>query len=517
MLSIKETIHNIQSGVVVFLVALPLCLGIAIAQDAPPIAGIISGIIGGSVVMLFSGSKYSISGPAAGLTAIVLTAVNDLGSFEALLTAMVVAGAIQVILGVIKAGVIGYYFPSSVIKGMLSAIGIILILKQLPHLVGYDVDPEGDINFLQTDGQNSFSELLNMLNYFTPGPALVSALSIIAMIFWSPKFINPNNRLSFIPNALVIVVLGIVLNSIFEYLFPMLFIHQEHLVALPTINSASDLHNSLSFPDLAGFSNSKTYVVGFTIAIVASLESLLSLDASDKLKKVMKPSSPNKELIAQGIGNLACSLVGGIPVTSVIVRSSANIAAGASHKLSGYVHGFLLLVSVLVFPDILTRIPNASLAVILLFTGYKLTKLALFKSMFALGKNQYLPFITTIVVMLLTDMLKGIVCGLIVAIYFIIRDLMRVPIKKSSTEIEGKEHTLITFPETVSFINKGPLLKMLETVPANSYLILYGKNIQSIDYDVLETIHLFKESAIDKNIEIDAINIQTIDNHVAGH
>ncbi|WP_299253913.1 SulP family inorganic anion transporter [uncultured Cytophaga sp.] len=517
MLSIKETLQNIQSGVVVFLVALPLCLGIAIAQDAPPIAGIISGIIGGSVVMLFSGSKYSISGPAAGLTAIVLTAVNDLGSFEALLTAMIVAGAIQVVLGIIKAGIVGYYFPSSVIKGMLSAIGIILIIKQIPHLVGYDLDPEGDMAFWQMDGRNSFSELLNMLNFFTPGPAIVSGISIIVMIFWSPKFIHPDGKLSFIPNALVIVLLGIILNSIFEYFFPNLFIQQDHLVALPTINSTSDLYNSLRFPDLSGFSNSKTYVVGFTIAIVASLESLLSLDASDKLKKVLKPSSPNRELIAQGLGNLACSAVGGIPVTSVIVRSSANIAAGASNKLSGYVHGFLLLVSVLVFPDVLTRIPNASLAVILLFTGYKLTKLSLIKSMFSLGINQYLPFLTTIIVMLLTDMLKGIVCGLIVAIYFILRDLMRIPIKVSNTVIEGKTHTLITFPETVSFINKGVLLKMLDTIPANSYLILDGKNIKSIDYDVLETIHLFMDAAAEKNIEIDAINIQIIDKLVSSH
>ena len=243
----------------------------------------------------------------------------------------------------------------------------------------------------------------------------------------------------------------------------------------------------------------------------------MSLDASDKLKKVLKPSSPNRELIAQGLGNLACSAVGGIPVTSVIVRSSANIAAGASNKLSGYVHGFLLLVSVLVFPDVLTRIPNASLAVILLFTGYKLTKLSLIKSMFSLGINQYLPFLTTIIVMLLTDMLKGIVCGLIVAIYFILRDLMRIPIKVSNTVIEGKTHTLITFPETVSFINKGVLLKMLDTIPANSYLILDGKNIKSIDYDVLETIHLFMDAAAEKNIEIDAINIQIIDKLVSSH
>jgi len=514
MLSNKEYLKDIQAGVVVFLVALPLCLGIAIAQNAPPISGIISGVVGGTVVMLLSGSKYSISGPAAGLTAIVLSSISTLGSFELMLSALCVAGVIQILLGVFKAGIIGYYFPSSVIKGMLSAIGIILIIKQIPHLVGYDVDPEGDMSFFQDDGRNSFTELVNMLDYFTPGAAIVSAISILILLFWNEDFIKSNSKLSFIPSALILVIVGIVMNKLFELVFPSLFIHQSHLVSLPTIQSPADLLQSLRLPDFKGFSNPQTYIIGLTIAVVASLETLLSIDATDKIKKGLKPSPTNRELIAQGVGNISCGMIGGIPITSVIVRSSANINAGAKSKLSGLTHGILLFISVLAFPSILTSIPNASLAVILLFTGYKLTKIDLFKSMYALGQKQFLPFITTVVVMLLTDMLKGILCGLIIAIYYILRDMMRIPIKKSSAIIEDREHTLITFPENVSFINKGFLLKMLNNIPSDSDLILDGSHIKSIDYDVLETIMIFKTDAIKKGINIKTINIVEIDLHI---
>jgi MFS superfamily sulfate permease-like transporter len=517
MLSTKEYIKDIQAGIVVFLVALPLCLGIAIAQNAPPIAGLISGIIGGLIVMFFSGAKYSISGPAAGLTAIVLTSIKELGSFEAMLAATCIAGAIQILLGLAKAGVIGHYFPSSVIKGMLSAIGIILIIKQIPHLFGYDVDPLGDMTFFQSDGKNTFSELINMVNYITPGPAIISLVSILILLFWNDNFIKHGSKLSYVPSALLIVIVGIGLNFLFGAIYPSLFVHQSHLVALPTIKSSSDLIASLQFPDFSGFADSKIYVIGFTIAIVASLETLLSIDASDKLKKGLIASPTNRELIAQGIGNITCGMVGGIPITSVIVRSSANINAGATSKLSGYIHAILLLISVLLFPEILTLIPNASLAVILLFTGYKLTQISLFKSMFSLGIKQFLPFITTIVVMLLTDMLKGILCGLVIALYFILRDMMRIPIKSTTTDIHGVPHTLITFPENVSFINKGALQKMLNNVPSKSILILDGGNIKSIDYDILETIALFKKETSKREIKTQFINIQEIDLHLQKH
>ena len=517
MLSTKEYLKDIQAGIVVFFVALPLCLGIAIAQNAPPFSGIISGVIGGLIVMFLSGAKYSISGPAAGLTAIVITSIKELGSFEAMLTAMCIAGVIQILLGVLKAGVIGYYFPSSVIKGMLSAIGIILIIKQIPHLFGYDVDPEGDMSFFQEDGKNTFTELINMVNYITPGPTIISLISILTLFFWNADYIKPGSKLSYIPSALLIVFIGIGSNVLFGLFFPSIFVHQNHLVSLPTIQSSSDLLASLKFPNFSELTNSKVYIIGFTLAIVASLETLLSIDASDKLKKGLTSSPTNRELIAQGVGNITCGLIGGVPITSVIVRSSANINAGATSKLSGYIHGFLLLISVLVFPNLITQIPNASLAVILLFTGYKLTQISLFKSMYSLGIKQFLPFITTIVLMLITDMLKGILCGLIIAIYFILRDMMRIPLKNSSTEIDGTTHTLITFPENVSFVNKGALLKMLNTVPIDSILILDGTNIKSIDYDVLETIMIFKQEAAKRGIEIQTINIQeivlTLNNH----
>jgi MFS superfamily sulfate permease-like transporter len=514
MLSPKETLKDIQAGIVVFLVAVPLCLGIALAQNAPPFSGIISGIIGGSIVMLISGAKYSISGPTAGMTAILISSIKELGGFELVLTSICIAGLFQILFGILRVGIIGYYFPSSVIKGMLSAIGIILIIKQIPHLIGYDVDPEGDMSFFQDDGRNSFTELLNMVNYFTPGPAIISAISILILLFWNSDFIKPGSKLSFVPSALIIVIVGLLLNKIFQFVFPSLLIHQNHLVAIPTIESAKDLWDSLIFPDLNGLKDIRTYSIGFTIAVVVSLESLLSIDATDKLKKENTPTPTNRELIAQGIGNLTCGLVGGVPITSAIIRSSANINAGATSKLSGYVHGLLLLSSILVFPDLLTSIPNASLAVILLFTGYKLTKIGLFKSMYAIGLKQFVPFITTISVMLLTNMLIGIICGLAAALLYIIRDVMRIPVKKSSSEIDGVLHTLISFPENVSFINKGALLKMLNTVPYDSTLILDGVNIKSIDYDVLETITVYKQEAIKNGIKIQLINIQEIELHL---
>ncbi len=514
MLSAKEYLKDIRSGVVVFLVAVPLCLGIAISQNAPALSGIISGIIGGTVVMFISGSKFSISGPTAGLTAILITSIHELGSFESMLTALCIAGIIQILFGISKLGIIGYYFPSSVIKGMLSAIGIILILKQIPHLVGYDVDPEGNMSFIQDDGRNSLSELINMVHYFSAGPAIISAVSILILFFWNQDFIKPGSRLSLIPGALLIVVTGIVLNTLFQFVFPSIVVQQSHLVALPTIESPSDLLKSLSHPDFSGLQNVHTYTIAFTIAVVISMESLLSIDATDKLKKENEPTSTNRELIAQGIGNLTCGLMGGVPITSAIIRSSANIHAGAVSKLSGYAHGLLLLASILLFPSLLTSIPNASLAVILLFTGYKLTKIDLFKSMFALGQKQFLPFITTILVMLLTDMLKGILCGLLVAIYYIVRDMMRIPIKKSSAVIEGKEHVLITFPENVSFINKGVLVKMLNKIPLNSSIILDGAHIKSMDYDVAEAITIFKQDAEARKIDIQLININEIDLHL---
>ncbi|MBC7451189.1 MAG: SulP family inorganic anion transporter, partial [Cytophagales bacterium] len=317
--------------------------------------------------------------------------------------------------------------------------------------------------------------------------------------------------------ALIVVFVGVGLNELFKSYIPELKVYPSHLVYLPQINNTKDLMNGLHFPDFSALLNFKTYWIGFTLALVASLETLLNIDASDKLKKVVKPSPANRELIAQGIGNLTCGLIGGIPITSVIVRSSANINAGAKSKLSGLTHGVLLLLSVLLFPGILNLIPYAALSAILLITGYKLTQVSLFKHLYSLGWQQFLPFIVTVVVMLLTGILKGIFCGLLVAVYFIIRDMMRIPIKKASSVIDGKTYTLITFPENVTFINKGVVYSMLQKVPSDSILILDGTHIKSIDYDVLETITLFKQSSFAKHIEVQILNIQLIDIQSSSH
>ncbi|HWY37550.1 MAG TPA: SulP family inorganic anion transporter [Bacteroidia bacterium] len=503
--------NDLKAGIVVFLVALPLCLGIALAQKAPLFSGMISGIIGGIIVGLISGSRLSVSGPAAGLTSIVLAATTTLGSFETFLLSLCLAGVFQIILSFIKAGIIGYYIPSSVIKGMLAAIGIILIIKQIPHLVGYDHDPEGDETFMQADGQNSFSELLNMLNYVSIGPMIIGILSFTTLILWETKKIKNIQWLRVIPAPLMVVTLAALTNMAFVYFLPALKVKAEHMVTLPSIRSVNDLVSNFTFPDFSKLNLFVVYETAFTIAAVASLETLLNLEAVDKLDPQNSISPANRELLAQGTGNLLCGLLGGLPITSVIIRSSANINAGGKTKLSAIVHGFLFIVALFLIPGLLSFIPLSCLAAILIYTGFKLTAPKIYTSVYKIGKDQFIPFIITIVVMLLTDLLKGVSVGIVAGIIFILRNNYKTPYKLFEEEIEGRRHFFIKLSPQITFINKGKIVQLLHKLPDGCKVYLDGGNTHFIDKDVIEMISEFKRSCVYKNIEIDAEGIPEVE------
>ncbi|HJS00532.1 MAG TPA: SulP family inorganic anion transporter, partial [Flavobacterium sp.] len=407
---------DFASGLVVFLIALPLCLGIAMASGAPLFAGIITGIVGGLVVGYLSQSHISVTGPAAGLTAIVLTAITDLGAFNIFLSAVFIAGVIQLLLGFIKAGSISNYFPTNVIEGMLAGIGIIIVLKQLPHAFGYDADFEGDQSFSQVDGDNTISSLFQIFNHFQLGAIIVTLVSLIILISWDKVAFLKKFKL--IPGALVAVIIGIVLNEIFISTGSSLAIAKDHLVSLPVPTSIDDFKAIIVTPDFSGFTNPKVWTVGATIAVVASIETLLCIEASDRLDTQKRYTNTNVELKAQGLGNIISSLIGGLPMTSVVVRSSANCNAGAKSKMSTIIHGIMLLLSVLIIPAILNKIPLATLATILILVGYKLAKPATIKHFFEKGKYQFVPFIATMVAVVATDLLKGVMLGIAISIVF---------------------------------------------------------------------------------------------------
>jgi MFS superfamily sulfate permease-like transporter len=507
------------SSLVVFLVALPLCLGVALAstKESPVLmSGIIAGVVGGVIVGFFSGSRLGVSGPAAGLISIVAAAIITLGSFEAFLVAVVLSGILQIIAGFLGAGVIGNYFPSSVIKGMLAAIGLTLILKEIPHLVGYDKDFMGDESFAQPDGQNTFSELFHMLNYVSWGAIVISLVSLAILIFFDRPFMKRIALFKFIPGALIVVVLGVVMNAVFQSSFPQLILSGEHLVSLPVAESLSDIKGFFIFPDFTALTNPNVYAVAFTIALVASLESLLSVEATDKLDPEKNQTPTNKELKAQGIGNLVSGLLGGLPVTQVIVRSSANINAGGKSKLSTILHGILLFLCVLLIPTVLNMIPYASLAAILMMVGYKLSSVSLYKKMYKLGWDQFLPFIATIIGVLFTDLLKGIAIGLVFAVFFILRKNYRNNYQIEEGTENGKPLVRIQLAEEVTFLNKGSILESLYQVPSNSHLIIDGSNSKAIDFDVLEVIQEFRaHAAIERNIKVTTFRIPKVE--VMGH
>lgn len=492
---------DFASGLVVFLVALPLCLGIAMASGAPLFSGIISGIIGGIVVGYLSQSQISVSGPAAGLTAIVLTAITDLGAFDVFLTAVFIAGLIQLALGFLKAGSISNYFPTNVIEGMLAGIGVIIIMKQIPHAFGYDADFEGDQAFLQGNDGNTLSTIFDVFNHVQLGAILVSLVSIGILITWDK--VPALKKLKLVPGALVAVTVGVLLNEFFTTSGSSLAIGKEHLVSLPIPTSVEEFKAIIVTPNFAGIMNPKVWVVGLTIAIVASIETLLCIEAADRMDVHKRFTNTNVELKAQGIGNIISSLLGGLPMTSVVVRTSANNAAGAKSKLSAIIHGVLLLVCALSIPAILNKIPLATLAAVLILVGYKLAKPATFKHFWHYGKYQFLPFIATFLGVVFTDLLKGVTLGIVISIVFILRGNLKRAYSFRKEEYVDGDVINIDLAQEVSFLNKAAIKLTLANIPENSKVVINAHDTVYIAHDILDLIHEFKSTrAIDENIKV---------------
>ena len=482
--------RDLTAGLVVFLVALPLCLGVALASGAPLLSGVLAGIVGGILVGLLSGSHTSVSGPAAGLAAIVAAEIAALGSFPAFLMAVVIAGLLQIALGVARAGFIADFFPSSVIKGLLAAIGVLLILKQIPHLLGHDADPQGDMAFHQPDDANTFTELGHMFGHIHPGAAAIGLASIALLVFWANY--KPLKKLV-IPAPLVVVLFGVGLSLLFRQLGEAWAVEPSNFVQVPVADSFAGLLGFMQWPDFSKWCTPAVYTAGLTIAAVASLETLLNLEAVDKIDPGQRRSPPSRELLAQGIGNVAVGLIGGIPITSVIVRSSVNINAGGQTKLAAIVHGFLLLVSVVFLPLWLNMIPLSCLAAILLVTGAKLASPKLVRQMWKEGRYQFVPFALTVVAIVLTDLLIGILIGLAVSLGFILNSNLRRPIRRFVEKHLGGDVLHIELANQVSFLNRAALLKVLNAVPPGGHVLLDAQNTDYIDPDVLDLLRDFKE------------------------
>ncbi|MBK6937079.1 MAG: SulP family inorganic anion transporter [Chitinophagaceae bacterium] len=504
---------DLPSGLVVFLVALPLCLGISLASGAPFFSGIISGIIGGVVIASFSNSPLSVSGPAAGLAALVLGAITTIGDFSLFLSAVLLAGILQILLGVAKLGGIANYIPGSVIKGMLTSIGILIIAKQIPHAFGYDKDSKGNITELMPFGQEDLHELLQPLQHIDIGVFLLCLLSIIIMIAWEKPFIK--RRVKFIPGALVAVIVAVLVNEIWIKTGSRFAVQNEHLVQIKVASDANEFFSFFTLPDFSGLLNSTVIVYGVVIAIIASLETLLSIEAVDNLDPQRRVTSTNRELIAQGIGNSVAGLIGGLPVTSVIVRSSANVNSGAKSKLSSIIHGLLLLISIILIPSLLNKIPLSALAAILLLTGYKLAKPSIFKNFWNAGKYQFFPFIVTVVIIIGVDLFavipslsgKGLLVGVMSGIVAATASILYGNLKNSYFFHSENHHEgdiiNIRLSEEVSFLNKAAIRKTLDQMPENSSVVIDASSTMYIDYDVLELIKEFRDiKAPLKNIKL---------------
>jgi MFS superfamily sulfate permease-like transporter len=509
-LNTKYLKSDLLSGMVVFLVALPLCLGIAVASGAPPFAGIITGVIGGILVGFLSKSHVSVSGPAAGLIAIILAAVTKLG-YEPFLLAVVLAGVFQLILGFAKAGSISSYFPSGVIEGMLTAIGIIIIKKELPHAIGYDKEHEGDFYSYElmdkADGGGFFNEIIHSFNYAHNGIILVTLISLAILIAFNK--VPALKKIKVIPGALVVVVLGVLLNEAFKLWAPALVITDDHLVKLPTASTISEFFGQFSFPNFSAFVKPEVWITAATIAAVASIETLLCLEAGDKMDSQKRYSSANAELKAQGIGNIFAGLIGGLPMTSVIVRTSANVNAGAKTKLSAMAHGVFLLLSAVLIPSLLNKIPMACLAAILIMIGLKLASPKVFKHMWQSGKFQFIPFIVTVVAVVGIDLLKGVGIGLVVSIFFILRGNMKLAYFFKKEKHQEGETIHMDLAQEVSFLNKAAIKQTLAHLPKNSKLIIDAANTVYIDYDVLELLRDFLNyGSKDKNITVELRNFK---------
>tara|TARA_R110000764_G_scaffold1725_1_gene7485 strand:- start:883 stop:2475 length:1593 start_codon:yes stop_codon:yes gene_type:complete len=502
----KHIKSDIPASIVVFFVALPLCLGIALASGAPLFSGLIAGIVGGIFVGALSGSKIGVSGPAAGLAAIVLTAIGALGGYENFLVAVVLGGIIQIIFGILKAGVIGYYFPSSVIKGMLTGIGIIIILKQIPHFFGYDPDPEGDWAFFQVDGENTFSEIFNTINNISPGATLVAVIGMAILLLWDKVLSKKGKIFQLVQGPLVAVAIGIIFFIVTQN-SEIFAISSEHLVSVPVPKDAASFIGQFSFPNFSAITNPQVWVTAFTIALVASLETLLCVEATDKLDPHKNVTPTNRELLAQGAGNIVSGLIGGLPITQVIVRSSANIQSNGRTKLSAIIHGFLLLISVILIPTLLNMIPLSVLAAILFIVGYKLAKPALFVKMYQLGWKQSVPFFVTVFGIVFTDLLIGISLGLAVGIVVILlKSYQNSHFLHIEDNSNGKHKIKMSLAEEVTFFNKGAILKELDNLPRDTYLELDILKTRYLDYDIVEILEDFRLKASERNIDIKLIS-----------
>ncbi|MDF0692352.1 SulP family inorganic anion transporter [Aquirufa ecclesiirivi] len=488
-----------KSGIAVFLVALPLCLGIALASGAPLLAGLIAGIIGGIIVSWISGSQLSVSGPAAGLTIIVANAILDLGSFAGFLLVVILAGIIQVILGLAKMGKLGSFFPSSVIRGMLVAIGIVIILKQIPHAIGDDLDFIGEFEFNQSaDGQNTFSELISSLLSINPGALIIALGGLVLLFSWTPLS-KKLPLLAQLPASLFVVILGVLINNAYEIWMPEWFLgnSKEHMVGLPLFSNFAEIGQAMVFPDWEFLSNPKIYTLAITLALVASLESLLSLEATDSLDPAKRISSADRELVAQGVGNIFSGFLGGLPITSVIVRSSTNVYAGGKSKMSGFFHGILLLLAVLLLPQYLNKIPLACLASILLYTGYKLAHPSQFQKVISEGWKQWIPFLITIIVVVMVDLLWGIFVGTIVGIGFVIVTNYSSVFSVFSSQNE----ILIKFQKDVTFLHKMALKETFRKIPPGSEVYIDTTKVHFMDHDIQLLIQEFINTAHERGIE----------------
>jgi carbonic anhydrase/SulP family sulfate permease len=486
----KTVGRDLTAGLVIFLVALPLCLGVALASNAPLFSGVLAGIAGGILVGILSGSHTSVSGPAAGLTAIVASQLAVLGSFESFLLAVVIAGVMQIGLGLARAGTIAAFFPSSVIKGLLAAIGVILILKQIPHVLGHDTDPDGEMAFEQPDHENTFSEFGEMLFDMHPGAAVIGLASVVLLIAWE-KY-RPLKK-SVVPAPLVVVLMGIGLSLLFRAVGGRWLIEPSHLVQVPVAESLAEFRSFLILPDFSQWMNPAIYSAALAIALVASLETLLNLEAVDKIDPKQRSSPPSRELLAQGVGNIAVGLLGGIPITSVIVRGSVNINAGGQTKLAAIFHGVLLLICVIFLPAWLNLIPLSCLAAILLVTGIKLASPELLRQMWNQGRYQFIPFIVTVIAIVLTDLLIGILIGLAISISFILNSNLRRPVRRFVEKHLGGDVLHIELANQVSFLNRAALAKVLDNVPRGGQVLLDAQSTDYIDPDVLALIREFKD------------------------
>lgn len=506
---------DITASIAVFLVALPLCLGIALASNAPLFAGLISGIVGGIVVGILSGSHKSVSGPAAGLTAIVAAQIAALGSFEAFLAAVVVAGAMQILMGTFRLGFIAAFFPMSVIKGLLAAIGLILILKQIPHVFGHDSDVEGEMSFDQPDHENTFTELMATLSDILPGAALIGIASVLLLVVWDK--VKVLKKLP-VPSALIVVLAGVVINLILRKMGHAWEVKASHLVQVPVAADVKAFLGFLQFPGVEHFGNPLVFKAAITIALVATLETLLNLEAVDKIDPDQRQSPPNRELVAQGVGNMLAGFIGGLPMTSVIVRSSVNINAGGKTKLSAILHGFMLIVCVMTMPHWLNEIPLSALAAILIVTGFKLASPKLFKEMWSEGIPQFLPFFITIAAIVLSDLLTGVLIGLCVSILFILHSNLRNPIRRVLEKHTAGDVLRIELASQVSFLNRAALEKVFYNVPRGGRVLIDARSTDFIDPDIRDLLSdLRDKTAPARGIEMSFIGMRDhnfIDDHV---